>query len=150
MKNSVFTGIALAVVVVLMTIPFFTAGCATGVSEADYNAMKTELQTTKAELETLKAQGTGNAKVAIYAEINDRCIDVWRVLGGEPSKYGYMKGEVAKWIADMDAKISNADDVTLTTMWKSYISATPGQDQNKKAIALMSYVSDKLKTLTAK
>lgn len=138
-----------AVMITLLLIPA-TGGCAASVSEAEYNTLKTELQTAKAELATLKAQGAGNAKIALYAEINDRCIDVWRVLSGEPSKYGYGKGEVGKWVTDMQAKVTAAEDPELTKFWQAFATATPGADQTKKGLSLMYYVSDKLKTLTAK
>jgi hypothetical protein len=149
MKQGKF--IALAALVISLVLLSLAGACiATGVSEADYNALKTELQTAKAELENLKAQGAGNAKVATYAEINDRCIDVWRVLSGEPSKYGYAKGEVGKWASDMTTRVTSVEDADLATLWKAFQSATPGADMNKKGIQLMGYVSDKLKTLTSK
>ena len=142
--------IALAALIVTLILLTFAGACATGVSEADYNVLKTELQTAKAELETLKAQGASNAKIATYAEINDRCIDVWRVLSGESSRYGYARGEVGKWGTDMTAKVASVDDADLSTLWKAFQASTPGADMNKKGIALMSYVSQKLVALTAK
>jgi hypothetical protein len=149
MKRRRYISLA-ALVVSLVLLSFASACVAVGISETEYNALKTELQTTKAELANLKAQGAGNAKIATYAEINDRCIDVWRVLSGEPSKYGYAKGEVGKWASDMTTKVTSVEDAELAVLWKAFMAATPGADMNKKGIQLISYVSDKLKTLTAK
>jgi hypothetical protein len=157
MKNRNFSYIALAVLLMSLGMLSIAGGCATGVSEADYNALKTELQTTKAELEILKAQTPNSAagsadlaKVGAYAEISDRSLDAWRLLYGEPSKYGYAKGETARWISDLDAKITAVNDAGLTFLWKSYVAATPGADQLKKGVAILTYLSDKIKTLTAK
>lgn len=146
--------IALAAIIISLTMLPFVSGCAAGVSEAEYNALRTELQTTKAELETLKAQGAGAAgsadmaTIAAYAEINDRCLDAFRVLYGEPSKYGYSKSEVGRWISDLDAKIHAVNDPGLTYMWNAYVSATPGAEQLKKGVSILTYLSDKMKSLT--
>jgi len=150
MKRGGHKYIVLAALIVSLVLLSIAGACAAGVSEADYNALKTELQMTKAELETLKAQSGSNTTIATYAEINDRCIDVWRVLSGEPSKYGYGKGDVGKWATDMQAKVASVDDAGLMTLWKAFMASTPGADQTKKGVALMGYVSDKLKTMTAK
>lgn len=148
MKTYGYRFSVLAVLAVALLLLPLASACA-GVSEADYNALRTELQTTKAELAALQSQSSGNPKIAVYAEINDRCIDVWRVLSGEPSKYGYGKGDVSKWAADMTTRITAVEDPDLAVLWKVYLAATPGADQTKKGVALMGYVSDKLKMLTA-
>jgi hypothetical protein len=156
MKSSYLKHISLAILVMFLSIMSLSTGCATGVSETDYSLMKNELLATKAELETLKAQASSSstssgdfAKVAMYAEINDRCIDAWRVLYGDPSKYGYTKGDVVKWASDLDAKIAAVNDAVLIILWKSYVTATPGADQLKKGVTMLSYLSDKLRALTA-
>lgn len=154
MKSSYLKHISLAILVMFLSIMSLSTGCATGVSETEYSLMKNELLATKAELETTKAQASSSstadfAKVGMYAEINDRCIDAWRVLYGDPSKYGYTKGDVIKWAADLDAKIAAVNDAALIIMWKSYVSAAPGADQLKKGVAILSYLSDKLRALTA-
>ncbi len=156
MKSSYLKHISLAILVMVLSIMSLSTGCATGVSATDYNVIKSELDSTKAELETLKAQASSSstssadfAKVGMYAEINDRCMDAWRVLYGEPSKYGYTKNDVVKWAADLDAKIAAVNDAALIILWKSYVAATPGADQFKKGVTMLSYLSDKLRSLTA-
>jgi hypothetical protein len=156
MKTSYLKHISLAIMILFLSILSLSTACASGISDTEYNAINNELVATKAELANLKAQASGSStgssdfvKVSMYAEINDRCIDAWRVLYGEPSKYGYTKGEVVKWVADLDAKIATVNDSALIILWKSYVAATPGADQLKKGVAMLSYLSDKLKSLTA-
>ena len=155
MKISCHKYLSLAILVLFLGIISLSTGCATGVSESEYNALNNELVATKAELANLKAQASGSStssadpKVGIYAEINDRCIDAWRVLYGDPSKYGYAKSDIVKWAADLDAKIATVNDAALSMLWKSYVTATPGADQLKKGVSMLSYLSDKLKVLTA-
>jgi hypothetical protein len=164
MINKRLKYISLAISVMILSIMVLSAGCSTGPSAAEYNAMKSELESikadlasTKAELAALKTQApassTGSAELAkagMYAEINDRVMDAYRVLNGQPSKYGYTANDIVKYVADLDVKVVAANDTTLTVLWKSYVTAAPGSaDQFKKGVILLGYLSDKVKTLTA-
>jgi hypothetical protein len=144
MKNTALAILAMALI--LLT----AAGCTTGISESQYYALKSELQSVKAEIAAQKVLNKIDPRVTAYAEINDMLMDALRVASGGPSKYGYTKGDTQKWLIDLSKKIMAQNDLILGGMLEGYAAATPGQEQFKKGTALMSYVSDKLISLTGK
>ena len=147
MKNT-----ALAVLAILFVL-IICGGCATGVSESQYYATKAELQSVKAEISVLKAQSKLDPQVKSYAEINDMLMDGMRVAYGEPSKYGYSKGDTQKWLTDVAKKVMAQGDMSMAILIESYgasIANGTVKEQFQRGTALMSYVSQKLVTLTAK
>jgi uncharacterized lipoprotein YmbA len=143
MKNAVLA-------VLIMAGLLLSAGCTTGVSESQYYALKSELQSVKAEIASQKVLNKVDPRVTAYAEINDMLMDSLRVASGQPSKFGYGKGDADKWAKDLQQKMMAQNDLILTEMLGAYLVNTPGKTQFQKGTEIMSYVSQKLVTLTGK
>jgi hypothetical protein len=139
---------------VIVSLVFLVSSCAPAVSQSEYQkianeltAAKNELESSRAELSKLQSQ---LLNVYPYAEILDMCLDAFRLLFGEPSKYGYTAGDVVRWVKDIDTKVKAIGDTTLTSLWGSWVSTTNIQEKNKKAVQLLSYLTDRIKSLSGK
>lgn len=147
MKNA-----ALAVLIILIVL-LISGGCTAGVSESQYYATKAELQSVKAEIAALKVQNKVDPQVKAYAEINDMLMDALRVASGEPSKYGYTKSDIKILLTDVGKKIMAQNDLMLGGMLESYAASLvngTAKEQFQRGTQLMSYVSQKLVTLTGR
>jgi hypothetical protein len=153
--NSLKQGVIYTILLTVISTVLFAAGCVGGVSQDEYQRVANDLSTARADLVTannnLESLRTQTAKIGAYLDVMNRCIDVWRLLAGQSSQYGYAKGEVGKWATDMDSKVNAINDTSLTALWKSFGSAQPGSpDQTKKGVAMMSYLMDKMKELSTR
>jgi hypothetical protein len=143
----------LSVLSVVFILGVSIAGCSSGVSQSEYDLMSNELSTLKTDYQAsqdnyikLQSQFT---RLNQYEQVMEICLDAWLVLVGDQSKLGYGKGDTYKWLADVDKKVKAVDDTVLSAMWKAYNAASPGADQFKRGVEMMSYVMDKIKSLSA-
>ena len=107
---------------------FLLGGCASGVSQEEYDRLNAELQTMKTELEAAKTElETAEARVEdyqsklaqahAYAEAYDVNVDQSRFALGLPTKYGFVGyGKSPDFISSFVAKAEATGDTEFAEM----------------------------------
>ena len=144
----------LVILAIALVYGLSAGGCISGVSQAEYQKVSTELATVKTDYDNMQANynkmQSQFTRLNQYELVLEMCIEAWNVLVGEPSKFGYTKADTKKWMVDMDTKVKAVDDTVLTSMWKAYMTAPAlSAEQTKRGVQMMSYLMDRIKALSA-